>query len=333
MKKLTAKKVRHWAATATALTVLAALLLTFGYALPYVGTTAATGNTNAGLIGPAKTDVDNLFIYMMNQALPVGSIYMTQGISSAADMNNKYGGTWVAWGTGRAPAGVNPGGSFNNVLGSNTPNHQGTYRAQAPDEIGGFMNDVTPQTISFTPTLTLSGSGLSLSLGGMTLNTPNITWSGSVGVNNPSGNITGVSTAITVPLLNHTHPFTINLPSNGSFPSGDGSNVSAQVAGTASTYTLNVNNTGTNTSVAVPFSINLANWTASFSGLPPGINFVAPTISYTEQRFAASGTRQLDSSYFTASASTANIAYTNETVQPYVVVYMYKRTALANLNP
>jgi hypothetical protein len=50
----------------------------------------------------------------MNQALatlfdmvyPVGSIYMSATLSTAAQVEAALGGTWVAWGAGRVPVGV-----------------------------------------------------------------------------------------------------------------------------------------------------------------------------------------------------------------------------------
>lgn len=38
---------------------------------------------------------------------PVGSIYMTTTMTSASQVNAALGGTWVAWGAGRVPVGVN----------------------------------------------------------------------------------------------------------------------------------------------------------------------------------------------------------------------------------
>jgi hypothetical protein len=38
---------------------------------------------------------------------PVGSIYMTVSDDTAAKVKARFGGTWVAWGSGRVPVGVN----------------------------------------------------------------------------------------------------------------------------------------------------------------------------------------------------------------------------------
>ena len=47
---------------------------------------------------------------------PVGSIYMTVSDDTAAKVKARFGGTWVAWGSGRVPIGVNTSDtSFNTV--------------------------------------------------------------------------------------------------------------------------------------------------------------------------------------------------------------------------
>ena len=37
---------------------------------------------------------------------PVGSIYMSATLSTASQVQNQFGGTWVAWGSGQVPVGV-----------------------------------------------------------------------------------------------------------------------------------------------------------------------------------------------------------------------------------
>ena len=50
---------------------------------------------------------------IFNLIYPVGCIYMS---ASATNPSNLFGGTWVAWGSGRVPVGVNGGdGNFNTV--------------------------------------------------------------------------------------------------------------------------------------------------------------------------------------------------------------------------
>ena len=53
---------------------------------------------------------------LVNLIYPVGSIYMSATLSTAAAVGSALGGTWVAWGSGRVPVGVNTSDTdFNSV--------------------------------------------------------------------------------------------------------------------------------------------------------------------------------------------------------------------------
>lgn len=69
------------------------------------GGTGAT--TTSGAIANLKSDLINL-IY------PVGAIYMSVSSTSPATL---FGGTWVAWGSGRVPVGINTSDSDFNTIG------------------------------------------------------------------------------------------------------------------------------------------------------------------------------------------------------------------------
>lgn len=43
---------------------------------------------------------------ILSKIYPVGSIYMSATLSTAAQVNATLGGTWAAWGAGRVPVGV-----------------------------------------------------------------------------------------------------------------------------------------------------------------------------------------------------------------------------------
>lgn len=47
--------------------------------------------------------------YFLNKFYPIGTIYQTvsTALDTAAKMATQFGGTWVAWGTGRVPVGIN----------------------------------------------------------------------------------------------------------------------------------------------------------------------------------------------------------------------------------
>lgn len=49
---------------------------------------------------------DIVWSSVINKIYPVGSIFMSATLSTASDVMNALGGTWVAWGAGRVPVGV-----------------------------------------------------------------------------------------------------------------------------------------------------------------------------------------------------------------------------------
>lgn len=50
--------------------------------------------------------VANIVQTILNKTYPVGSIYMSATLSTPAQVTSAIGGTWVAWGAGRVPVGV-----------------------------------------------------------------------------------------------------------------------------------------------------------------------------------------------------------------------------------
>lgn len=53
---------------------------------------------------------------LVDKIYPVGSIYMSATLSTPAQVATALGGTWVAWGAGRVPVGVNANDTdFNTV--------------------------------------------------------------------------------------------------------------------------------------------------------------------------------------------------------------------------
>lgn len=61
-----------------------------------------TGMIADGAVTAAKIDVSTV----MAAIYPVGSIYMSATMSTAAQVEAAFGGTWAAWGAGRVPVGV-----------------------------------------------------------------------------------------------------------------------------------------------------------------------------------------------------------------------------------
>ena len=93
---------------------------------------ANNGNDNdyelVGEIGvngmPLEEYLNQRFQSILGEMYPVGSIYLSV---TNENPSSKFGGTWVAWGSGRVPVGVNSSdSSFNSVEktgGSSTHNH------------------------------------------------------------------------------------------------------------------------------------------------------------------------------------------------------------------
>lgn len=81
------------------------------------------------------TDGTTTLKMSLDKIYPVGSIYMSATLDTAAKVQNALGGTWTAWGAGRVPVGVDTSDdNFNTVGktgGSNTHTHgaRGSLRA------------------------------------------------------------------------------------------------------------------------------------------------------------------------------------------------------------
>lgn len=68
--------------------------------------------TSAGLLstklqfvdGPSAEDID--WSLVINKIYPVGSIYISTTLDTVAKVQAAFGGTWIAWGSGRVPVGV-----------------------------------------------------------------------------------------------------------------------------------------------------------------------------------------------------------------------------------
>lgn len=324
MKKLlTTKKGKRYAIAAVTALLIAVLLGAPVISAKYAD--ASGLGVNVGLIDNPLIDVDNLFIYMMNKSLPAGSIYITQNpdLSTVPQMNAHFGGTWEVWGTGRAPAGVNtdyPGGNDGNgpVLTDSTI-----------DAKGGTMN-VPGKSAPISPlNLSLSGTGLSLTPGNVTATPGNVGWNGNAVVSvSGSGDLT--SDPITAIVLNHTHTYTIPFTNRTwTFAGSATANVMNQANGTTYSGTTNPNGTGTTFTISTPFDIT--RWMPSVSLPTP--SYTAPTAKYTTQYFAQTGTHSLGIANFTPTGGSGTVTWTDQTIQPYMTVYMYRRVTIANIAP
>ncbi len=63
--------------------------------------------TDASLVNGLASALSGL----IDHIYPVGSIYMSTALTTAADVGAALGGTWVAWGGGRVPVGMGSNGT------------------------------------------------------------------------------------------------------------------------------------------------------------------------------------------------------------------------------
>ena len=93
-------------ATVTAGTEFTGKWTTVRAVLPTVNNGALTIRQNGTTIGTFSANQSTNTTIDIDAFYPVGSIYMTATLSTAADVEAALGGTWVAWGAGRVPVGV-----------------------------------------------------------------------------------------------------------------------------------------------------------------------------------------------------------------------------------
>lgn len=87
-------------------TLGSAVLLTGGADLETELASKADASTVSGKIDMGDVTAADLTASVFSAIYPVGSIYMSATMSSAAQVEAAFGGTWVAWGAGRVPVGV-----------------------------------------------------------------------------------------------------------------------------------------------------------------------------------------------------------------------------------
>ena len=170
--------------------------------------TPTKGNENSVLCGNAgwKSESD-LAKAIANYLYPVGSIYFSV---TNTNPSSKFGGTWVAWGSGRVPVGVNSDdGNFNSVEktgGSKTHNHTITVASKS-----AFTSGSTTLSVSQIPAHQHNGT----TQGGRT---DYLRIVGGAGLSYASNQMPGFASASytdirntsNFPGANHSHDFTTN---------------------------------------------------------------------------------------------------------------------------
>lgn len=166
------------------------------------------GRTNV-TIGVIETSIDNMKKVngtLLDLIHPVGSIYMS---AVATNPGTLFGGTWVAWGSGRVPVGVNTSETeFNSVEKTGGAKTHTLTTAQIPSHTHGLNNHTHPvpnhEHYAFDGTLydiSATGEGIGLKQDstsslkvGITARTDVIRVSGTCTTGGASGNTTATGT-------------------------------------------------------------------------------------------------------------------------------------------
>jgi len=241
--------------------------------------TAAQGNSD-------------MWSYIRNLVYPVGSIYMTASLDTVAKVEAALGGTWVKWGAGRVPVGVDTSDTnFDTV-----------------EETGGSKDAIVP---SHDHTATFSGTAVA----GHTHTGPSHTHGLSNGSTSETGShVHGKGTLATISNGNHKHTSkarTSTADSGSSQRSGpwtqdttyaDQSNIYTSEAG-AHTHTID----GQVASAGSHFHSLVGNTSAAGTG--------------------ATGSAGGHTPAGTVTVASKGESATGKNLQPYITCYMYKRTA------
>lgn len=87
-------------------TLASAVITTGGTDIETAIASKADTSTVSGKIDMGDVTAADLTASVFSAIYPVGSIYMSATMNSAAQVEAAFGGTWVAWGAGRVPVGV-----------------------------------------------------------------------------------------------------------------------------------------------------------------------------------------------------------------------------------
>lgn len=87
-------------------TLASAVITTGGYDLDTAIASKADASAVSGKISVGNVTASDLTASVFAAIYPIGSIYMSATMSTASQVATAFGGTWVAWGAGRVPVGV-----------------------------------------------------------------------------------------------------------------------------------------------------------------------------------------------------------------------------------
>jgi len=315
MKKyITTKNIRRFVMAVSALLVMAMLL---AVSINAIMDTDDVLDIGLGATA-ARTEMDNLFLYMMNECLPEGSIYMTTDYADIQDMVDQFGGKWERWGQGRVP------------VGENVDNLDGVIKIGDPDgtmAIPGRSATITDVELEVDGTIALSE-----------VEVIKRTNNGSVTLGNNGSIILGGAPTLTsdgirleekhIPPHKHNYTWTIQyrIQTSGNDPSTQATLDPGTVGGfNYATWSITIYSAGyTNPAM---FYVNTkfdlaAHFSATYS--TPAHHYTPPEVVYVNQKV---------NSIDLSATGTGLLEWDDQTVQPYATVYMYRRTELAELDP
>lgn len=237
-------------------------------------------------------------INIVDLVYPIGSIYMSV---NSVNPGSILGGTWVAWGTGRVPIGVDTTNTnFNTV-----------------EKVGGSASlQAHTHSISFTTGNNSVGHTHSISL---------TTGNQSAGHTHTYSGTTGGQSA------NHTHSFTTDSGGAHSHTTqgraNSGSTTPAifeSYTGAGSTRNVNVPRSGTNGTHTHSGTTGnqSADHTHDYSGTTSGIS-----ANHTHSWSGNSGGISANHTHSWSGNSGSTGGGNAENLQPYITCYMWKRTA------
>lgn len=87
-------------------TLASAVITTGGTDIETAIASKADASTVSGKINIGGVTATDLTASVFSAIYPVGSIYMSATMNTADQVQAAFGGTWVAWGSGRVPVGV-----------------------------------------------------------------------------------------------------------------------------------------------------------------------------------------------------------------------------------
>lgn len=254
-----------------------------------------------GVTSNIQTQINSLNHNIFNMIYPVGSIYMSVNSTNPGDL---FGGTWVSWGSGRVPVGVNADDSnFDTV-----------------EKSGGESTHTLTTDEMAKHTHTFTGSAVTSGTGGVA----------------HTHSIPSLSGDFTYDIFNHIHNVSGNVAANGNhthtlnplklIKDGGSGTAKNRVVGnpTTSGASASSGNYGTSLAGSHNHSLNLNTSTASILSMIPTSGDIRTNASTSG---AASATSHTHSVTAKGTNSNTGSGSAHNNLQPYITCYMWKRTA------